>query len=92
MTEVEKPALAGTGESCLPPRFRKQRLNPPEAAEYCHEVHGVPVAHATLNKLRSIGGGPEFQKFGRSVFYQRTALDSWIAEKLGDPVASTSAE
>ncbi|WP_454104257.1 helix-turn-helix transcriptional regulator [Methylorubrum extorquens] len=32
-----------------------------------------------LEKLRISGGGPEFIKLGRSVRYERTALDAWIA-------------
>ncbi|MCK9542489.1 MAG: DNA-binding protein [Novosphingobium sp.] len=73
-------------------RFRKGRLNPPEAAEYLTEVHGTPIAHATLNKLRSVGGGPEFQKFGRAVLYPRTALDEWALARLGEPRASTAGQ
>ncbi|CAH1653448.1 hypothetical protein CHELA1G11_13700 [Hyphomicrobiales bacterium] len=74
----------------LAPRYRKQRFNPPEAAEYLLEVHGVSVAHATLNKLRSVGGGPQFQKFGRAVLYQRDALDTWAIERLGNPLCNTA--
>lgn len=77
-------------QTSLPPRFRKQRFNPPEAAEYLLEAHGVSVAVATLNKLRSVGGGPKFQKFGRAVLYRREDLDSWAMEKLGTPLTNTS--
>jgi len=90
MTETLKPSLEGTAPACLAPRFRKQRFNPPEAVEYLLEAHGVPVAQATLNKLRSVGGGPQFQKFGRAVLYPRTALDSWAIAKLGKPLCNTA--
>jgi predicted DNA-binding transcriptional regulator AlpA len=32
-----------------------------------------------LEKLRLSGGGPVFVKLGRSVRYERSALDAWIA-------------
>jgi hypothetical protein len=50
----------------------------------------LPVAPATLNKLRSIGGCPAFQKFNRTVLYHRDALDAWALRKLGEPISSTS--
>ena len=80
----------GTPPACLAPRFRKKRFNPPEAVEYLLEVHGVTIATATLSKFRSVGGGPKFQRFGRSILYQRVALDAWAIAKLGEPRRSTS--
>lgn len=90
MTEVFQPSSEGTPPACLPPRMRKRRFNPPEAVEYLAEAHGLPVAAATLAKLRSLGGGPEFLKFGRAVLYDRQALDAWASEKLGSPRRNTS--
>jgi len=72
------------------PRFRKPRFNPPDAADYLLEAHGLPIAPATLAKLRSLGGGPEFNKSGRAVLYQRDALDAWAQTRLGAPRCSTS--
>lgn len=31
----------------------------------------------TLEKMRVIGGGPRFRKFGRRVMYAATDLDAW---------------
>lgn len=91
MTEEKTShSVAGTPSACLPPRFRKARFNPNEASEYLAEAHGVVVATATLNKARSVGGGPAFLKFGRSVMYQREALDEWVAQRLGSPRHSTA--
>jgi hypothetical protein len=51
----------------------------PEAAQY------VALSPKTLEKLRCIGGGPEFVRLGggagggRMVRYEREALDRWIA-------------
>ena len=54
-----------------------------EASAYLREVFGVKAAAATLEKLRCLGGGPAFQKFGRSVFYEREALDVWVTYEAG---------
>ena len=71
---------------------RGARLNPPEASEYLLTVHGVRVARATLAKLRCVGGGPPFQRFGRSILYPRDELDAWALERLGAPMPNTSAQ
>jgi hypothetical protein len=41
--------------------------------------HGTPVAAATLTKLRCIGGGPEYIKFGRKVRYLPSRGREWAA-------------
>ncbi len=64
-------------------------LNRDEAAAYVRSK-GLPCAKLTLQKLASVGGGPEFQKFGSRVVYRPDRLDAWIERKLGDPIASTS--
>ena len=83
--------LNDTASPPLAARFRKARLNPVEASAYFAEAHGAQVAVATLAKMRSVGGGPAYLKFGRSVLYERAALDRWIADRLGPARASTSA-
>jgi hypothetical protein len=51
----------------------------PEAAKY------VALSPKTLEKLRCVGGGPEFvrlgggTKGGRMIRYEREALERWIA-------------
>lgn len=40
----------------------------------------VPVSVSQLNKLRVTGGGPEYVKLGRSVFYEIEALERWVIE------------
>jgi hypothetical protein len=44
-----------------------------EAAEFLTE-NGFRTAPATLNKLRCIGGGPEFELFGRRPLYSEKSL------------------
>jgi hypothetical protein len=40
----------------------------------------IPLSESQLNKLRVFGGGPEYVKIGRSVFYEIEALEAWIAK------------
>jgi hypothetical protein len=75
----------------LPPHLRaKVRYRSDEAAVYLEAAHGLTVAMRTLDKYRSVGGGPKFQKFNRSALYHRDDLDAWAIEKLGNAKSSTS--
>ncbi|MGS1016176.1 helix-turn-helix transcriptional regulator [Allosphingosinicella humi] len=38
----------------------------------------------TLEKLRVVGGGPKFCKFGRRVTYSLADLEAWAAERRCD--------
>ena len=51
---------------------------------------GYTTAPATLNKLRCIGGGPVFEKFGRRPLYSETSLLSWVRGRTTHPLRSTS--
>lgn len=51
---------------------------------------GMPVAKATLNKMRTIGGGPPFRRFGRKVLYGRVPFQEWLISRLGPEQRSTS--
>lgn len=49
-------------------------LNTPQAASY------TGLAEAYLEKLRSVGGGPRFLKYGRrAVRYRKRDLDDWMS-------------
>jgi len=48
-------------------------LNTAEAARY------LKLAQNTLEKMRSVGGGPQFRKHGRYVRYTIPELDFWSA-------------
>ena len=67
----------------------KRFLNRSEAAEYIQSL-GLRCTRLSLEKLASIGGGPEFQKFGNRVVYTVVGLDRWVESKLSEPRASTS--
>jgi len=66
-----------------------QYLRREEAAQYLKDRVGVYTA-ATLAKLATVGGGPEYRKVGRFPLYTAEALDNWLASKIG-PVLSNTA-
>jgi hypothetical protein len=62
-----------------------------EQAEQHSRQLGLPVAKGTLNKRRSVGGGPPFVRFGqRAILYPRLTFEAWLRERLTEPVRSTS--
>ena len=61
-----KPARPSTTEH-LQPRY----LTNDEAAAF------LRLSPRTLEKLRVIGGGPRFRKFGRRVMYALADLEAW---------------
>ena len=67
----------------------KKYLSRREAAQYVEEK-GLPLSKNTLQKYATVGGGPKFFKFGRRAVYCREDLNTWISDKLGQSVSSTS--
>ena len=61
-----------------------------EAAEYIRSQFGFPCSRQWLAKLAVTGGGPIFQKAGRTPIYTPTDLDTWAAARIGAPQRSTS--
>lgn len=62
-----------------------------DAAAAYVRAKGLPCTKLTLQKLASVGGGPEFHKFGaKHVRYRPSGLDRWIETKLSGPLSSTS--
>ena len=51
------------------------RLNTVEAGEY------LRLSPHTLERYRVAGGGPQYLKLGRLVFYEKRALDDWLASR-----------
>jgi hypothetical protein len=51
---------------------------------------GFRIAPATLNKLRCVGGGPAFEKFGRRPLYSETSLLAWVQARTTGPLRSSS--
>ncbi len=67
----------------------KRRLEQSEASKFLTD-RGFRTSPTTLNKMRCVGGGPVFEKFGRRPLYTEEALLAWIAEKTSKPLRSTS--
>lgn len=61
-----------------------------EAADYLTNRRGVRTARKTLEKLRSIGGGPRFRHFGRFPKYREDWLDEYAETRISEPKRSTS--
>lgn len=60
-----------------------------EAAAYLQDTYRF-CSRKTLDKIASVGGGPAFRKVGRIVVYEKSELDRWAIEKMGEPRLSTS--
>jgi hypothetical protein len=60
-----------------------------KAAAYLQERYGAYTTE-TLAKFACVGGGPQFQKFGRFPVYDREELDSWALSRMSRPDRSTS--
>jgi len=41
----------------------------------------IGLARQTLNKLRTVGGGPPFYKLGRRVLYSEADLIAWMDQR-----------
>ncbi len=64
-------------------------LPPPAAAAFLAE-RGCQTAPKTLAKLRCVGGGPEFRRFGRKIVYETSALLKWAEARISPPLRNTS--
>lgn len=60
-----------------------------EAAQYL-QTRVQAYTTATLAKLATVGGGPEYQKLGRFPVYTAEALDEWLESKMSPVVRSTA--
>ncbi|MCJ2061889.1 hypothetical protein MKK63_04135 [Methylobacterium sp. J-088] len=65
-------------------------MNEEQARDYIKSRVGHPMSRSHLRKLRCVGGGPEFEKWGRFVTYPREALDAWIEGRFSGRRRSTS--
>ncbi|HEX2526870.1 MAG TPA: hypothetical protein VHL31_11320 [Geminicoccus sp.] len=65
--------------------------NVDDASRYLWDKYGISRRPPTLNKLRTIGGGPAFRKIGsRHIAYEEAALDAWAQSLISKPLTSTS--
>lgn len=73
-----KPPVSQSGDRDPAPRSAARYLTNDEAAAY------LLLSPRTLEKLRVIGGGPKFRKFGRRVVYALEDLESWASARSCD--------
>src|SRR5215472_10524408 len=66
-----------------------KRLDTRQASAFL-TASGYTTAPATLNKLRCLGGGPTFEKFGRRPLYSETSLLEWVKSRTTHSFRSTS--
>jgi hypothetical protein len=85
MSTLNDLTAAKSAQIAWPPRLRRS-----QAVEYLRAVHGIPTTVSTLAKLACVGGGPSFQKFGRTVLYPREELDRWAEARISAVWRSTS--
>jgi hypothetical protein len=62
-----------------------------EAADYLTNERGLRTASSTLQKFATVGGGPEYQRYGKLAVYTQESLDRYVDAKLTAPRSSTSA-
>lgn len=67
-------------------------LNTVGAAEFVRSISGGRCSPNWLVKLRSVGGGPPFQYFGRTPVYRVTDLADWVAGRKSDAAFASTAE
>jgi len=71
----QKPPAASTAAPSTDAHPDSPMLTTVLAASY------LGLSPATLETLRTRGGGPPFVKLGRRVVYRRTDLDEWLAHR-----------
>ncbi len=67
-----------------------KRYRRAEASTYLKEKWGISRKPSTLAKLAVIGGGPNFQKDGKTPLYPGNELDSYAESQLSPLKSSTS--
>ena len=66
-----------------------RRRDTRQAAQFLTDL-GFKTAPATLNKLRCVGGGPEFELWGRRPLYTDLSLLRWAQGRTTPVRRSTS--
>jgi hypothetical protein len=70
--------------------LKDSQFLPPKLAADFLKTEGFPTSAPTLAKLRCIGGGPAFRRYGRRIVYERIELIRWIEARLSPARRSTS--
>jgi hypothetical protein len=68
------------------PRYLRRR----DAAAYLKDRWALRCSEKTLANYATRGNGPVFQRYGRGVVYNRSALDDYAQGRMSAPMRSTS--
>jgi len=60
--------------------MQEKRLTRAAAADFLME-HGFPISKRTLQKYATVGGGPEYERFGNHALYRPSVLLAWALAK-----------
>ncbi|WP_316205298.1 helix-turn-helix domain-containing protein [Bradyrhizobium sp. SZCCHNS3004] len=63
-------------------------VDPEELLDVAETAQLLRHKEATLATWRCEGRGPEYVKIGRSIFYRRAAISSWLARQIVRPDAA----
>ena len=69
--------------------YAVQYLSPFQAADFLAQ-RGLGVARTTLAKLRCLGGGPPFHRYGRKILYRPDEILEWADQRISQSHLSTS--
>lgn len=75
---TSRPQVHSSGSTPVLTAAAARYLTNDEAADY------LRLSPRTLEKMRVIGGGPRFRKFGRRVMYAIADLDAWADRRAYD--------
>jgi len=64
-------------------------MRPGAAGEYSKRRYGFG-SKKLLDKLATVGGGPEFHKAGHARLYTEEAIDEWALARIGPPQRTTA--
>jgi hypothetical protein len=53
---------------------------------------GFSYAPSSLDRMRSVGGGPKFLKMGARVYYRPQALRDWIQGRTREMASTSTAD
>jgi hypothetical protein len=64
-----------------------------EASRYLANTYGIRRSYRTLQKYRSIGGGPRYHRISAvEVMYHSESLDEYARSLIGPAIANTAQE
>jgi predicted DNA-binding transcriptional regulator AlpA len=66
-------------------------VDPEELLDVAETAKLLRQKEATLAAWRCHGRGPQYLKIGRSIYYRRSAISTWLAGQIVTPGAASTA-